>query len=41
LLEDTYGPYKKALADNFEEGFEKLLEEDGHSTRSYMRTEMK
>lgn len=37
ILEAAYGPYKKALAENFEEGYKKLMAVDEFSTREYLR----
>ncbi|KAI1406314.1 hypothetical protein F4819DRAFT_441224 [Hypoxylon fuscum] len=36
-LEDAFGPYKKELANNFDEGFEKLMAVDDYSTREFLK----
>ncbi|RYP09077.1 hypothetical protein DL764_001498 [Monosporascus ibericus] len=37
VLDEAFGPYKRALADDFESGFEKLMAVDDFSTREYLR----
>jgi hypothetical protein len=36
---EAYDPFRKALVDNFEKGWEKLMEYDWASTRSYLTRE--
>ncbi|KAF5656476.1 l-amino acid oxidase [Fusarium heterosporum] len=37
ILEDIYGPFKRAMAENFEIGFRCLMAVDHFSTREYLR----
>lgn len=36
LLADAYGPFKEKLIENFEKGWEHLMEYDNHSVRTYL-----
>jgi monoamine oxidase len=36
-LDEAFGPYKRALAEDFEAGFDKLMAVDDFSTREYLR----
>ncbi|CUS12591.1 unnamed protein product [Tuber aestivum] len=36
LLAEAYDPFKKKLVENFEEGWEYLMQFDSHSTRTYL-----
>lgn len=38
ILEQTFGPYKDKLAENFEEGFDELMKVDHFSTREYLKS---
>lgn len=37
ILEDTFGPFKRALAEDFETGFQCLMAVDHFSTREYLK----
>ncbi|KYK56461.1 putative l-amino acid oxidase protein [Drechmeria coniospora] len=37
ILEQAFGPYKKKLAENFDQGFTELMAVDDYSTREYLR----
>lgn len=37
ILCNAFGPYKQAIAENFEAGFEKLMAVDDYSTREYLK----
>ncbi|KAB8253768.1 hypothetical protein BDV32DRAFT_143456 [Aspergillus pseudonomiae] len=37
LLENSFGPYKEAMRENFEVGFKMLLQVDDYSTREYLK----
>ncbi|KAL4723242.1 hypothetical protein ACLX1H_009732 [Fusarium chlamydosporum] len=37
ILEDTFGPFKRAMAEDFETGFKCLMAVDHFSTREYLR----
>ncbi len=37
LLEEAFGPYKKKLAENFDEGFIELMKVDDFSTREFLK----
>ncbi|KAK6357702.1 hypothetical protein TWF718_002011 [Orbilia javanica] len=37
ILEEAFGPYKTALEENFDKGFEKLLTVDDFSTREFLK----
>lgn len=39
ILDSVFGEYKKALKENFEEGFKKLMGKDKYTTREYLRTQ--
>ena len=41
LTSQAYDPFRKALIENFDEGWEKLLKFDWASTRSYLTQEAK
>ena len=40
ILEEAFKPYTDALASDFDGNFELLLQQDGHSTRDYLRHKM-
>jgi hypothetical protein len=37
ILEEVFGPYKQAMVDDFEGGFERLMAVDDFSTREYLK----
>ncbi|KAF3930142.1 hypothetical protein ABW19_dt0208437 [Dactylella cylindrospora] len=37
ILEEAFGPYKKALGENFDKGFDKLMTADDFSTREFLK----
>ena len=37
ILDEAFGPFKKKLAENFEEGFAKLMAVDDYSTREFLK----
>ncbi|KAG4442373.1 hypothetical protein IFR05_002151 [Cadophora sp. M221] len=41
IMEDVYGPFKKALDENFKEGWKKLMTEDAFSAREVLRRSSK
>lgn len=40
ILEEAFGPFKKALKEDWETGFQKLQQQDKYSTRQYLREKM-
>lgn len=40
ILDEAFGPYKKALQEDWPTGFDKLMKEDNYSTRQYLRERM-
>ncbi|KAI1501590.1 hypothetical protein F5X99DRAFT_382386 [Biscogniauxia marginata] len=37
ILQEAFGPYKKKLAENFDEGFKELMKVDDFSTREFLK----